>query len=662
MKNLFAVLAILIACASPTVAQAPAEASGAAPLDAARVEAWADTYFGDALEHHRFSGATAVLVQNGEIVFSHGYGHDDVATDMPLDVDSTGFHLGSIGKVFTGTAIGQLLETGAIASIDDPANRYLTRFQLPDAPNRPITIRDLLTHQAGFEDWFYGIINETPVETPQSGDFIEHFMPDVVTDAGDGIVYSSFGIAMLGAIVEDVSGQSYRDYVAQNIFAPLGMANSEIPYDPVAPDSMGHAYAFYPSGEAALKPRVIAYPFFAPAGVAIATPNDFARFMMAQLGELDGQDVLGDRLRTRLHTELARNHPAMTGIAMVFGRLDYNGQQVIYHAGNGPGFDSFMALFPDQNAGIFVATMGGPPAPGLVESLMGSARMSPADDVTVDAWMGAQEAIVAMLVDSFGPVPLDVQPAGDLSRYAGTYWGERRSHSTWEAVLGLAMNFPDTVTVVENGLMISGRGPYLPIGNDTFQREDDTGGVRRVAFTFEGQPVAQLMHPFPGLDVSHRTNGPHPGQTIMPLLVGLPLLLSGLLCAFYPYGPAGPTGRPARTAMSRMKWLPPVMFLVLVGGLLAVIAGHPPEEDFFFGIGRSFNQPWRFVSLIIAVNATAIGSLALVWITFCAWPGRYWARGWLGWLVRGHFTLVTLGWLAVMPFFAIINLLGWHWP
>lgn len=660
MKCMLSALIGLAALALPVIAQTVD--TPPTPLDAAHVEEWADAYFGDALGQHRFSGATAVLVQHGEVVFSHGYGFDDVATGAPLDVEHTGFHLGSIGKVFTATAIGQLLESGAIASIDDPANRYLTRFQLPDAPNRPVTIRDLVTHQAGFEDWFYGILNEAPVETPQSGDFIAHFMPDIVTDAGDGIVYSSFGVAMLGAIVEDVSGLSYRDYVAQNVFAPLGMRHSEIPYEPVAPEMMGHAYAFYPNGEAALKPRVITYPFFAPAGVSIVTPNDFARFMMAQLGDLHGEDPLGESLRTRLHTELARNHPAMTGIAMVFGRLDYNDQHIIYHAGNGPGFDSFMALFPEQDAGFFVATMGGPPAPGLVESLFGSARMPPVDGVEVDAWMGAQEAIIAMLIDSFGPAPLDIEPVGDLSRYEGTYWGERRSHTTWEALLGLAMNYPDTVTAVETGLMISGRGPYLPVGNDTFQRADDSGGVRRVAFSFDGQPVAQRLHPFPGLDVSHRTNGPHPGQTIMPLLIGLPLLLSGLLCAFYPYGQAGPLGRPVRTVMTRMKWLPPLMVTTLVAGLLAVIVGHPPEEDFFFGIGRSFNHPWRFTSFILAVNATALGALMLVWTAIRSCPGRYWARGWLGWLLRGHFTLVALGWLAVMPFFAITNVLGWHWP
>jgi CubicO group peptidase (beta-lactamase class C family) len=648
MFRILLIVALLVEGAVGFAAPPPVQ------IDPAHLESWADGYFSDALLHRRFSGATVVFVKDGAVSFAKGYGWDDYAADKPLDVANTGFHLGSIGKVFTATAIGQLLESGAIASIDDPANRYLKRFQLPDAPNRPITIRDLLTHNAGFEDWFYGIISERQTDVPQSGEFIRHFMPSVVTDAGDGIVYSSFGVAMLGAIVEDVSGEAYPDYIRNHVFKPLGMMHSEIPRGPEAPDSMGHAYAFYPDGSAALKPRVIAYPFFAPAGVAIATPNDFARFMLAQLGSLDGTDPLGESLRTRLHSELARNHPAMTGIAMVFGRLDYKDQHIVYHAGNGPGFDSFMALFPDQNAGLFIATMGGPPAPGLLEALLGSARQQPTAKPAVESWMDAQEPFVAALIDNFGARPGTRQPLGDLDRYAGTYWGERRSHTTWEALLGLAMNFPRTVTAGAEGLMINGKGPYRPIGNDTFQRDDDPAGVRRVAFTFSGREQAQDLHPFPGLDIAHRVRGLHPGVAVKILLVGLPLVLSGLLCVFYP--------RTRARLRRRLKWLPPLMIIALLGGLLAVLAGHPPEEDPFFGIGRSFDHPWRFATLIAVVNGLALVSIFQAWSAVRIWRVRHWGVGWGGRIARIHYSLVALGWLALLPFFYVTRLLGWHWP
>ena len=114
--------------------------------------------------------------------------------------------------------------------------------------------------------------------------------------------------------------------------------------------------------------------------------------------------------------------------------------------------------------------------------------------------------------------------------------------------------------------------------------------------------------------------------------------------------------------MARMKWLPPVMIATLIAGLLAVVAGHLPEEDFFFGIGRSFLHPWRFTLFVLATNAVAVMTLVLIWTNLRAWQGQYWARGWVGGMVKGHFALVTLGWVAILPLFALLNLIGWNWP
>jgi hypothetical protein len=218
------------------------------------------------------------------------------------------------------------------------------------------------------------------------------------------------------------------------------------------------------------------------------------------------------------------------------------------------------------------------------------------------------------------------------------------------------MNFPSTVSVLEEGLMIDGRGPYLPVGDDTFRREDDATGVRRVAFSFDGQIYAQTLHHFPGLDVAPRVEGLHPGMLIMPLLIGMAALSTGMLCVFYP------CGQTDRTGMSRLKWLPTVMIGTLVLGLLAVLAGHPPEEDFFFGIGRSFLHPWRFVTFLVTINAVALATVLLVIANLQAWSAQYWARGWIGVIVRGHFAVVTFVWIIAMPLFAMLNLIGWNWP
>jgi len=93
-------------------------------------------------------------VQNGELIFSKGYGYADLTNETPVDADSTIFHIGSVTKLFTWTCVMQLVEEGKI-DLDTDINTYLIDLSIPDTyPGQPITMRNLMTHTAGFEDTF----------------------------------------------------------------------------------------------------------------------------------------------------------------------------------------------------------------------------------------------------------------------------------------------------------------------------------------------------------------------------------------------------------------------------------------------------------------------------------------------------------------------------
>ena len=107
-----------------------------------------------ALGQADIAGAVVVIVKDGQVLTQRGYGYADVATRQRVDPATTLFRVGSISKLFTWTAVMQLVEQGKI-DLDADVNRYLD-FKIPPFAGRPITMRNLMTHTSGFEDVFKG--------------------------------------------------------------------------------------------------------------------------------------------------------------------------------------------------------------------------------------------------------------------------------------------------------------------------------------------------------------------------------------------------------------------------------------------------------------------------------------------------------------------------
>src|SRR5690606_16725332 len=122
-------------------------------------------------------------------------------------------------------------DRGAIASLDDPVNKYLKRMQLPGARGALVTIRHLLTHRGGFEDRSFGI-HQTgrDVEIPLEPAELKRVIPELVMEPGGYSAYSNWGFSLLGFMIEDVTGERLDDYLRKNIFNPLGMAHTSMIY------------------------------------------------------------------------------------------------------------------------------------------------------------------------------------------------------------------------------------------------------------------------------------------------------------------------------------------------------------------------------------------------------------------------------------------------
>ncbi|HEV7700565.1 MAG TPA: serine hydrolase domain-containing protein [Pyrinomonadaceae bacterium] len=206
--------------ASPAVTQA-----AAAPATAADLSASLEDLFGGLARSGEFSGVVLVA-KDGKPLFNRAYGLADIANKVPNRLD-TKFNLGSINKMFTRVAIGQMVKAGKL-SFSDKLIKVL-----PDYPNRDvaekITIGQIVTMTSGLGDIFtdsYFAMDGHKVRSLK--DYLPLFADKPLEfEPGTSNRYSNAGYVVLGIVIEKLSGKSYYDYVRENVFAPAGMRDSD---------------------------------------------------------------------------------------------------------------------------------------------------------------------------------------------------------------------------------------------------------------------------------------------------------------------------------------------------------------------------------------------------------------------------------------------------
>jgi CubicO group peptidase (beta-lactamase class C family) len=132
-----------------------------------------------------------------------------------------------VSKLFTATAVMQLFEQGKV-QLDEDVNAYLTTFKIPATFPKPVTLHSLMTHTAGFDERGIGMAARTAKEWRPLGEYLADRMPPRVRPVGDGASYSNHGVGLEGYVVEQVSGMPFNDYIAKNIYQPLGMTPQHV--------------------------------------------------------------------------------------------------------------------------------------------------------------------------------------------------------------------------------------------------------------------------------------------------------------------------------------------------------------------------------------------------------------------------------------------------
>lgn len=335
------------------------QARAAEPQNLSGLADFVDGVMAQQIASQEVAGATIAIVHNGALLFSAGYGFADVDEGAIVVPGATLFRPGSVSKLFTWTALMQQVEQGHVY-LDADINVYID-FDIPPFEGQPIRVRHLMSHSPGLSD-VGGISVATVEELTPFGDWIKSHIPARVWAPGTEAAYSNYGVALVGYIVERVSGQPFASYVEDHIFTPLGMSSTTF-REPL-PEALTARMA---TGYEIEDGRFMAQPFelfssIMPAGSASSTAHDMSRFMLAMLngGQLDDVRILEASSVNLLMRDSLRNAPDLPGMAHGFYVVQDQGPRLVGHAGNTGDFHSNLILAPESRFGFFVSLTGGP--------------------------------------------------------------------------------------------------------------------------------------------------------------------------------------------------------------------------------------------------------------------------------------------------------------
>ncbi len=330
-------------------------------------------------------GMTLVVIKNGTIIYSKGFGWADGPRKIPA-TPGTVYHWWSCTKIVTAIAILQLREKSKLR-LDDPVIQYLPFFTVkyPSAGSRPVTILNLLNHSSGLPDAGFRIMSwiHHDGDPPwNQTDLLKEVLPrfsELEFAPGDHSEYTNIGYMVLGAIIEKVTGQTYESYVRQNVLEPLGMGYTDFVYTaamepneaagahplidgwtPLIP-FIGMTYVREISGDHVWFKRV--YTDQTPPSGLIGPATDAARLVAAYLG---GGDLEGRRILSTESIGMMTHEGYSKGKAddpQSFRRqgigwqiANENGNLRLSHEGGGLGFHSIMQLYPDEDLGFVLFT------------------------------------------------------------------------------------------------------------------------------------------------------------------------------------------------------------------------------------------------------------------------------------------------------------------
>ncbi len=314
-----------------------------------------DTLVPGLLKQRSVPGVSIAVIKGGQVVWSKGYGLADKSRGTMVE-SQTRFNIGSVSKTLTAWAAMTLVEKGII-DLDAPVDRYLKRWHLPASnfDNNKVTARRLLSHTSGLSVYpaSASINGYLPGEKmPSLEDALSRSYAGfgnlrVIGEPGRGFEYNNGNYVILQLLIEDVTGQSFADYMQRTIFKPLGMSKTDYEWSPELQGSVATPYD--QNGEA--------HPHYQGvekgSGGVYTTASDLARFVVAIAG-VNGQAPGRGVLKAQTVQQMIRPADGTDGrYGLGYKMFPVSKElQLVSHDGANEGWRAMFLIHPEKGDGI----------------------------------------------------------------------------------------------------------------------------------------------------------------------------------------------------------------------------------------------------------------------------------------------------------------------
>ena len=557
-------------------------------------------------------GMSIALVDDKGILWAEGFGYTDQSHGRPVDADTI-FSIQSISKTITGTAVVEAAQKGLLY-LDKPITDYLPDFTVnsvfEEHPERKITLRNLLSHTAGFTI-------EAPVGSNYDADaasFEDHIMSISDTwlrfPVGRDYGYSNLGVDLAGYILQKASGQSFQSYVDQNMTGPYGMANSTFDMVKIKKNpnrAAGNHQGYYK--------MPLEIPMI-PSGGFYSSANDMAKFIQHHL---NNSSALGE-----MYSIPFPINGQTEGYALGVGRTDKYNTWFLNHGGGSFGFIASLIWFPELKIGVVVLTNSSEPPAGYIYPLdlaMGILDGVIADSSTV--YHSRMEQMPAPSKPATNPnldsklvsdvaqglIAVQGKPLPDASRYggyAGTYTQTSAGVPFFYGIITLSEKngslYKDgsMLTEVQPGLFFTNDGEALDLRGSTKMFRNIAMQKLPFGITFTGVLLADCFAVF-----------------IAAIVL---LIRRRKKCRSNTAGLAAAAARVLQGASAGLNIVFGASFVCLAISFLAAASSQAQSLQVYQTIG--------VLILLIKILSPLALLLAAAAVVFCvfAWIRKYWTR------------------------------------